>query len=118
VEGLEPPTLGLEIPVRPQILRQIKNLIRQNANKSGKIRNPGATRILLNPAKAVNCEARSWATGFTDEVASPLLKYPPYPARTMLIAFSLPVLKNPAKNMCLWNVSGCRLSPKVFSIAL
>jgi len=45
VEGLEPPTLGLEILGRLLVLKRINNLPRQNVNKSGKIRNPRATKI-------------------------------------------------------------------------
>jgi hypothetical protein len=44
-KGIEPPTYGLRNQIPPLILNQINNLIRQIAEKSGKIRNPRATRL-------------------------------------------------------------------------
>jgi hypothetical protein len=45
VEGLEPPTLGLEILQTLMIPLKIKGFTRQIQENSGKIRNPGATRV-------------------------------------------------------------------------
>ena len=46
LEGFEPPTHGLGILYLILILNEIKNLTRQIPNKSGKFRNPGATKFL------------------------------------------------------------------------
>jgi hypothetical protein len=44
-EGVEPPTLRSEVSNPLLILNKINRLTRQNAAKSCKIRNPGATRL-------------------------------------------------------------------------
>ena len=46
LEGFEPPTHGLGILLLTLILKEINNLTRQIPNKSGKFRNPGATKFL------------------------------------------------------------------------
>jgi hypothetical protein len=53
-KGIEPPTYGLRNQIPPLILKKINKLPLQNADKSGRIRNPRATRIplILIPEKA------------------------------------------------------------------
>jgi hypothetical protein len=46
-KGIEPPTYGLRILSVPLILKRINKLALQNTNKSGKIRNPHATKTFL-----------------------------------------------------------------------
>ena len=57
LEGFEPPTHGLGILFPILILKQINKLTRQIPNKSGKLRNLGATKI-LKKTRAIRLETK------------------------------------------------------------